>query len=315
MNRTDRLLAIVLELQARGRQRAEDLAATFEVGKRTIYRDIQALCDAGVPVVSTPGQGYSLSEGYFLPPLRFTADEALMLLLGGDVMCQSFDAEYRAAALAAGRKIAGALPEHLRGEVAALRESIRFVAHGTSVRETELLRTLRRALVGRHVIHFRYHTRSGQAAAGAWSQRTANPLGLVYVAQAWHLIGFDHARQDRRNFRVDRIEQLRVLAESFERPASLRLELPRNDRQLIVRVLFSHAVADWVREAPSFFAVAEEAHTDGLLITLGVRHERDILGWLLSWGRDVRVLEPDSLRALVAEEAAQIARNHESLLT
>ena len=91
MNRTDRLLAIVLELQARGKQRAEDLAATFEVGKRTIYRDIQALCEAGVPVISTPGQGYALLEGYFLPPLRFTPDQALILLLGGDAMAQSFD--------------------------------------------------------------------------------------------------------------------------------------------------------------------------------------------------------------------------------
>src|ERR1043165_4409114 len=109
MNRTDRLLAIVIELQAHGRRRAEDLAAVFEVGKLTIYRDIQALCEAGVPIVSTPGQGYTLLEGYFLPPLRFSIDEALLLLLGGDVMAQSFDAEYRAAAQAAGRKIAGAL--------------------------------------------------------------------------------------------------------------------------------------------------------------------------------------------------------------
>jgi predicted DNA-binding transcriptional regulator YafY len=117
MNRTDRLLAIVLELQAAGRRRAEDLAAIFEVGKRTIYRDIQALCEAGVPVISTPGQGYTLQEGYFLPPLRFSPDEALILLLGSDAMAQSFDAEYRVATESAGRKIAGALPENLRDEV------------------------------------------------------------------------------------------------------------------------------------------------------------------------------------------------------
>src|SRR5919199_4428187 len=145
MNRTDRLLAIVLELQARGKQRAEDLAATFEVGKRTIYRDIQALCEAGVPVISTPGQGYSLLEGYFLPPLRFTPDEALILLLGSDTMAQSFDAEYRAAAESASRKIAGALPENLRAEVRSLQESIRFVAEGARERsrEADLLRQLR----------------------------------------------------------------------------------------------------------------------------------------------------------------------------
>ena len=64
MNRTDRLLAIVLELQRKGSRRAEDLAATFETSKRTIYRDIQALCESGVPVVAQAGVGYSLVEGY-----------------------------------------------------------------------------------------------------------------------------------------------------------------------------------------------------------------------------------------------------------
>ena len=65
MNRTDRLLAIVLELQGKGWQRAEDLAETFETSKRTIYRDMLALGEAGVPVVSIPGRGYSLVEGCF----------------------------------------------------------------------------------------------------------------------------------------------------------------------------------------------------------------------------------------------------------
>src|SRR5919109_5410206 len=114
MNRTDRLLAIVLELQAAGKRRAADLAATFEVGKRTIYRDILALCEAGVPIVSVPGQGYSLMKGYFLPPLSFTTEEATMLLLGSDFMAQNFDAQYRAAAQSAGRKIEGVLHEKLR---------------------------------------------------------------------------------------------------------------------------------------------------------------------------------------------------------
>jgi predicted DNA-binding transcriptional regulator YafY len=89
MNRTDRLLAIVLELQGKGWQRAGDLANTFETSKRTIYRDMLALGEAGVPIVSIPGRGYSLVEGYFLPPLSFSADESAMLLLGSDVMAQS----------------------------------------------------------------------------------------------------------------------------------------------------------------------------------------------------------------------------------
>ena len=96
MNKTDRLFAIILELQARGQCRAEDLAAAFEVNKRTIYRDVQALSEMGVPVVAVPGQGYSLMEGYFLPPLRFTTDEATMLSLGSEFVAQHFDNQYRA---------------------------------------------------------------------------------------------------------------------------------------------------------------------------------------------------------------------------
>src|SRR6267154_272683 len=137
MNRTDRLLAIILELQGKGRQRAEDLAETFETSKRTIYRDIQALGEAGVPVVSIPGQGYSLMKGYFLPPLSFTSDEATMLLLGGDLMVQSFDAQYRAAALSAMRKIESVLPEKLRDEVHYLQSSIRFIIPDAAQRPVE----------------------------------------------------------------------------------------------------------------------------------------------------------------------------------
>src|SRR3981081_648826 len=127
MNRTDRLLAIVLELQGKGHQRAEDLAETFETSKRPIYRNMLALGEAGVPIVSIPGRGYSLMKGYFLPPLSFTTDEATMLLLGSDLMAQTFAARCGAGAVAASRKIEGVLPEKLRDEVRYLQDSIRFV--------------------------------------------------------------------------------------------------------------------------------------------------------------------------------------------
>jgi predicted DNA-binding transcriptional regulator YafY len=78
------MLAIVLELQRKPVLRAEDLADVFEVSVRTIYRDIQALSEAGVPIAGAPGQGYSLMEGYFLPPVSFTVDEAVTLLIGTD---------------------------------------------------------------------------------------------------------------------------------------------------------------------------------------------------------------------------------------
>lgn len=314
MNRTDRLLAIVLELQARRRQRAEDLASTFEVSKRTIYRDVEALCEMGVPVVSVPGRGYSLVEGYFLPPLRFTTDEAIMLLLGSDFMSDSFDAEYRLAAQSAARKIAAALPQDLRVEVESLQETIRFFVRNKAGQEERegLLPAIRSAIIRQHTISFEYHTRYGrEGVEGSWSSRKADPYGLVNLMGAWYLVAYCHLRRDVRNFRIDRIENLQVLDMQFKRPPLFKLQ-PResNARRIIVRALFSYEVQSWVLESPSFFTVSHEATPDGLVVTLKVRQERDVLQWLLGWGRYVRVLEPQSLADLLAQEAEAIRQNH-----
>lgn len=313
MNRTDRLLAIVLELQANGRRRAEDLAALFEVGKRTIYRDIQALCEAGVPIVALPGQGYLLEEGYFLPPLRFTPDEALLLLLGSDLMARSFDAEYSSIAQSAGRKIAGALPESLREEVRSLQQSIRFVGSGVESSEYDgYLRMLRRAIVGRHTVRFEYRARHGSSEERI--SREVDPYALVHVSSAWYLVGHCHLRKDTRLFRVTRMSRPHILARSFTRPPGFTPERRPNERAeqraLTVRALFEAHVADWVREAQSFYMVGEEMRADGLLVTLRVRQEDEIVQWLLGWGRHVRVLEPDSLRRRLADEAEQLLKNH-----
>jgi predicted DNA-binding transcriptional regulator YafY len=312
MNRTDRLLAIVLALQARGRQRAVDLAELFETSPRTIYRDIQALSEAGVPLVAVPGQGYSLMEGYFLPPLTFTAEEAAVLLLGSDVMAQSFDAGYRAAAEAAGRKIAAVLPERTRAEVDDLRENVHFVPERTRVPDESLAR-LRRAIFERTSVLLRYHTR--HRPDGTTNQpdtREVDPYSLVHMAGSWYLTGHDHLRGAVRTFRLDRIEEITVLQRTFERPHGAHLR-GREDgpRPIEIRALFDAEVARWVREQRSFFTTEEEDVADGLLVTLRVRLESEILPWLLGWGRHVRVLEPESLRRRIAEEARGMLGGHE----
>src|SRR5207237_1410253 len=167
----------------------EDLAETFETSKRTIYRDIQALGQAGVPLISVPGRGYALMKGYFLPPLSFTADEATMLLLGSDFMAQNFDAQYRQAAQSAGRKIEGVLPEKLRDEVQYLEGNIRFIAGETveSSARAKTLQQLRRAIIDRTTVRFHYHTRHTDDGKSAESVREADPYGLVHLFRSWNL--------------------------------------------------------------------------------------------------------------------------------
>lgn len=314
MNRTDRLLAIVLELQARRHARAQDLADVFETSKRTIYRDLQALGQAGVPLISTPGRGYALMEGYFLPPLSFTTDEATLLLLGSDVMAQSFDAQYRTAAQSASRKIAGVLPDKLRTEVASLRESITFGHQSNSLRPDSAakLQQLRRAILARATVRFHYHARHSAEQPRQPHLRDADPYALSFLSGVWYLSAYCHLRRAVRHFRLDRIEDLTILERTFTRPANFQAQ-GRNlfePGSFDVRILFDAEVARWVREAPNFFAVAEEERPDGLLVTLHIRSEDEVLQWLLGWGSHMRVLSPDALRQRIAAEAEALACHH-----
>jgi predicted DNA-binding transcriptional regulator YafY len=314
MNRTDRLLALVLKLQGNGRQRAEDLAASFETSKRTIYRDIQALSEAGVPVVSLPGQGYSLMEGYFLPPLSFTTDEATMLLLGADFVAKSFDAQYRGAAHSAGAKIEAVLPEKLRDEVRYLQDSICFVPINEPDRpgEAEMLQQVRRAIIARKTTRFRYHTRFTEDGKGKQRVREANPYGMLNAGGTWYMAAHCHLRRDTRIFRLDRVADLSILDKTFERPPGFKMSEPEypDQRNILVRALFDKEIAPWVREARSYFVVEMEDKPEGLLVMLRVRMESEIVQWLLGWGGNVRVLEPDSLRRRLAEEGLRIVENN-----
>ena len=316
MNRTDRLLALILELQRGGPRTAATLAARFETSKRTIYRDLDALGEAGVPIISTPGRGYELDPEYFLPPLRFTSDEATLLLLGAEFMAQSFDAQYRSAARAAGAKIEAVLPATTRAEVGYLRENIRFVAEDlpgrgdTSQPLHERLQVLRRAIVARQQVRFRYFARQSlDGRSGEW--REVDPYSLAFVSGAWYLVALDHARRDLRNFRLDRIESLTALPKSFTRPKHFRAGRAQpDDRRLTVRVRFTSAVARFAQEARPYYWVSDHADADGLIMTLRVRGVEDLVGWLLNWGDQVRVLEPAALQTRLREAALAVAARY-----
>lgn len=309
MNRTDRLLAIILELQAKGVQRAEDLAATFEVHKRSIYRDIQALLESGVPIISEPGKGYTIMEGYFLPPVRFSPDEAIILLLGCDVMAQNFDHHYRAAAQSAASKISAVIPLPLRDDVTSLQQSIRFIETGTVL--SEVLIQIRRTILAHQTVRFAYQSR--KSADTPPTQRTVDPYGLVHWGNNWYMVGFDHTRRDTRIFRLERIEHLEITGHRFVRPAHFKLgERPDDDtpRDVVVRLLFAPEMARWAKEDRPFFWVSDAMTPDGLVMELAVRQSEDVLQWVLGWGSRVRVLAPESLRQRVMDEARRMWENY-----
>ena len=298
MNRTDRLLAIVLAMQGRNRVRAEDLARQLDVSKQTIYRDALALNEAGVPIISVPGQGYSLMPGYFLPPLRFNPEEAISLLFGSEMMAQAFGAGL---ARNAACKIGAVFSEDVQHEVQFLRDNLRLVQLDPGNEETQAtLRSLRQVIVERRTVEFNYAKPHAEE-----ETRRVDPQGLFRLNLVWMLSAFDHARPGFRTFRLDRIEKLKALPEQFQRQPHFRLERDET-RELIVRALFDSKVARRVKHNLSYYVTHTEAPPDGLLVILRVRAAEEVLLWLLSWGGMVHALEPSFVQARLCEAAREI---------
>ncbi|PWW02421.1 putative DNA-binding transcriptional regulator YafY [Paenibacillus cellulosilyticus] len=315
MNKTDRLLAIVLELQGRKVVRAEDLAALFETSVRTIYRDIQALSEAGVPITGTTGAGYSLMEGYFLPPIRFTIEEAVTLLIGTEFIEQRFDDDYRNRANMARRKIEVTLSDSVRSEASRIRKSLRLLAPGKQAAESnerENLDKIRRALLDGRKISFHYSKRIADSTGGRHSERTAAPYGLVLVEGSWMLVARCDLRQDIRHFRLSRMAELIELDERFELPPhfDLREYTPLDDRHLRVCLRFDHDIADKVKESNYHYIEDAKEHQDGLDVVLRVRLQDEVLQWVLGWGAGVIVLEPESFRNRIREEAQKMLKRY-----
>ncbi len=304
MNRTDRLFALLLELHTDTWTRAEPLARHFEVSVRTIYRDMLALQESGVPVVSLPGRGYRLMDGYRLPPLHFTPPEAVLLLLGADALRGAFDEEYARAAEQAVKKLLSALPDARRDEVRALRGHLHFIPP-PSAPDAPHLPPLRTALLLRRTVTFTYHKPDAPPEV-----RRVHPTALVHLRGAWLLGAFDPVRGARRTFRLSRMEDLRVTADTYQPdPAWRAAPSPLRERRHVrVQLRFPARLHRALLERPSDSQEAIARVGDAVEVTLLVRDPQDALPWVLSWGGDVQVQHPAELRERVLAEARRMLR-------
>jgi predicted DNA-binding transcriptional regulator YafY len=303
VNRTDRLLAILLELQRRGDTRAQDLASHFEVSLRTIYRDVQAISETGVPVVATPGKGYRLMEGYFLPPVSFTSGEAAVLVLGGAFVRERVDAELRDAADQALAKLEAILPPARRQDVARWRGELTFASARAPGDETRLAE-LRAAIQSRRVLRLDYWGYRRPAA----ETRHVEPVSLVHLRDGWSVAGYCRSRQAGRFFRLERIQAYEVLPETFELAERHRMGPSDGgaDEAPEARVRFDPSVERWVRDRNLYLFKREE--DDAFVYSL--RDEHTLLHWLLGWGGQVEVLSPPTLRERIAAEAIRVVEKH-----
>ena len=212
MNRIDRLSAILIQLQSKRFVKAQHIADKFSISLRTVYRDVHALQEAGVPVIGEAGTGYSLMDGYKLPPVMFNQDEASALLTASKFMQSKTDetsAKHYASAL---DKIKAVLRLAEKDHIEEIDEHIAVVQHPAIRFEPpqELhLQPILKAIANSTAIEITY----ASIEKDETTRRKVEPVGIFYLGSHWHLIAFCKLRNDYRNFRTDRIEKLIVTEE------------------------------------------------------------------------------------------------------
>jgi predicted DNA-binding transcriptional regulator YafY len=216
---TARVLALLEILQAGGTRTAADLAVRLEVDERTVRRYVDHLIDLDIPVWSVRGRhgGYRLAPGYRMPPLMFTDDEAVAVMLGLVAGLRAGLVTTSATAMeSAAAKIRRVLPGALGRRLDALLATADFTtaARPAVTQETGVLLLLAEAARHRRAVAVSYTTRDGRR-----SERTVHPYGIVVHSGHWYVTGADSASGEVRTFRLDRIETATVLPGSFDIPA------------------------------------------------------------------------------------------------
>lgn len=210
MRRADRLIKITHFLrQRRLAVTANQIAEAFDICKRTVYRDIQCLMDTGAPIIGEAGVGYTIDKRYYLPPITFDADELEAIGLGISMVRQWTDDQFADKAVSAFEKIQAVLPASLQGE---LKQITTFaVPNRPKVPWNVNFSDLREFIRSRQKVDIVYSDENLNE-----TNRTLRPLALLFFNPVWLLVAWCEKREDFRNFRLDRIQNLSINDESFD---------------------------------------------------------------------------------------------------
>ncbi|MEU8246597.1 YafY family protein [Nonomuraea sp. NPDC048916] len=322
--RASRLLSLLLLLQTRGRMTAPDLAEELEVSVRTVYRDVEALSAAGVPVYADrgPAGGYQLLDGYRTRLNGLTAEEASSLFLAA---LPGPAAELGLAELAANAelKLLAALPPEPRSHASRMRERFLLDVPGwyRGADDVPHLAEVSEAVWERRPLRMTYRRWGNQEV-----ERLIHPYGLVLKGGSWYLIAAPEGHAPR-TYRVSRVQTLETLPGRFDRPEGFDLARfwHAYSKEFRERMYTAEAV---IRLAPGRDGLLSYTlGRDVVAAALAGAGEPDAEGWrtltvpvesigharwlLLRMGADVEVLGPPELRALMAEAVAELGKMYE----
>ncbi len=317
MNRLDRLTAILIQLQSKKIVKAAEIADRFEISLRTVYRDVKSLMEAGVPIGSEAGTGYFIVEGFHLPPVMFTQDEASAMIMAGKLVEQLTDKSVQVAFNDALMKIKSVLNEGQKDHLQILHDHIEVFKpqKNPSAQSSYFLTELQRATATKKVITIEYESNQNEITC-----RSVEPIGLLYYSASWHLIAWCRLRHSFRDFRCDRIKQLKQSDETFK-PRNIStikeyfnsLQHANVDMELAV-VLFHKKEVQYIKNSRHYFGFVEEEELEGQVRMKFLTADLDMMArWLLSYGSGIEIEESDRLKSII--QGLIVELNHQYLPT
>ncbi len=208
--RLSRLVALLNQLQTKRLLTATELATKFSVSVRTIYRDINALEQSGVPIITEDGKGYTLMEGYKIPPVMFTEKQANALIIAEQLVLKNKDASFVKDFTAAIDKIKAVLASTVKDKATLISERTRFSQNGSQEKSSNNLSDLQFALTNFCVTKIKYTNETHKQ-----SERLVEPFALLSTQENWLLVAWCRLRKEFRYFRLDRIKNATILSEKF----------------------------------------------------------------------------------------------------
>lgn len=295
---------------------ASSLARLCGISRRTVFRDLEVLKLAGVPVVFREEVGeYRIPGTYYLPPTNFTADEALAVMvlcheLGGSSPLP-FCRPARSAAMKLESSLPGPLREHLREATAAV--NIQLPPSNPLNGHHDTYQQLLQSIADRRAVRITYNSFTENSELAT----KLSPYRLLFSRHSWYVIGRSSVHREVRTFNVGRIGQLEITTEQFQVPRSFSIDsylgnawhlIPEPGPDQEVSVRFAPLVARNVAEVVWHKTQRAEFNLDGTLdFRVTVSGLREISWWILGYGDQAEVLHPAELRQLVAERAARMS--------
>lgn len=312
MNRIDRLTAILILLQSKKVVTAEAIAKRFDISRRTVYRDLKALDEAGVPVGAEAGVGFFLAEGYCLPPVMFTRDEAAALFTAGKVVEKLTDVSVNGAYKTALEKITAVLPANDKEFLETLNSNTEVFFQGQAGKPgfpNRFLSMLQQAASKRQQVYIDYCSGNMEEET---KKRLVEPILVCFYSMSWHLLAFCRLRNDYRDFRLDRIQQVSFGEHFFEAyPIKSALDYfalqnPKHANFQIVLRFEKHAATS-IRNIRYYYGFIHETEIQDKTEMQFISSDLESFSrWLLMYADEVEIVEPNALRFLFTQKICQI---------